>query len=216
LRQLLMIKLGNAGSVSGSLAQQDEKQVMQKQVDNISYSELINLLQRIIEYTNNYKVASVPQLALELVVIKCAEGGKLEKPADLKPEKKEVPIIPVKKAEKEIKKEENPEEPVIKAQASKKIDLPIDLWAQLCQKISTTNPALGALIKSSQTKQVDDCLVIKTSSQFLHDMISKKSNLVLINNGLQQLGFEDIYVKCEFSKTADQTADNVAEVFDII
>ncbi len=71
LRELLMIKLGNAQLVQKSA---DEKKIMAEQAAGFTVNGLINLLQRLVEAMNQYKVASLPQLALEMVIAKsCGE-----------------------------------------------------------------------------------------------------------------------------------------------
>jgi len=225
LRQLLMIKLGNVDSVSGSAMQVNKNEIMRKQVESISYNELINLMQKIIENTNKYKIASLPQLALELVIVKCAgvedsKTGKSEADSGV--------VLPDGKTPQndkggesgkkvgDISHSSNGEtENKTKVAVAKKVDVPVDLWMKLCHQISNTNPALAALIKNTRTQPDSEGLVIQTSSQFLHDMISKKTNLALIHESLKKLGQENICIKCELIKE-EQAANQVAEVFDII
>lgn len=68
LRELLMLKLGNESLVDRSA---DDKKLMAGQLSHIGINQLVNWLQRLVESVNNYKLAHLPQLALEMAVLRC-------------------------------------------------------------------------------------------------------------------------------------------------
>lgn len=235
LRQLLMVKLGNQDLINLPI---DEKEFLHSQSDKLAYAEIINLIQKIIENNNKYKIASLPQLALELVVIKCinqrSELKNIEKPdsSDTKLDKGNKIAESIKSQIAEKKSDDKLiEKKVVPQVASQtdtskndeaapavisKTELPDDIWSKLCKQVAENNPALSALMKSALVLPKSNKLIVQTSSKFLHDMISKKSNLNLISGCLQQLGYKDIDIECKLSDSTKQVANQVAEVFDII
>lgn len=265
LRRLLMTRLGNQDLINQP---EDEKEILLNQSEKLTYAEIINLIQKIIESNNKYKIPSLPQLALELVVIKC-----INQKSELKETKKvdsrqilesstsqrtpqndevgEIPrLAPLARDDKESSTQNDevesldsrddkgdkvaegiksqiaeknldnkPIEEKIVPKVSKKIDkieLPDDIWSNLCKQVSENNPALSALMKNAVVISKSNKLTIQAPNKFSYDMISKKSNLNLISGYLQQLGHKDIDIECELSDTAKKTVDQVAEVFDII
>lgn len=188
LRELLMVRLGNQDLVHRS---QDEKAKMLKQIQQVEVNTLINLLQRIVESINNYKVASLPQLALEMVIIRCA--GEKVKPLQ---EKSKV------------------DQPVI---ATPQVDVAVsEIWPKLCQAISSNSPTLGALLKNGKGNLSNNKLIIELPSSFLKDAVSRLNNLSIITLKLKELGFENVQIECVVSQQQDKSVNEVAEVFDII
>lgn len=209
LRELLMIRLGNEELVSRSA---DEKKIMGDQSQQLSPNELINLLQRLIEAHNNYRVASIPQLALEMMMIRATENHN----ADLSPGKTDnIKNLAGKTAN--PKSEPAPQtKPKIQKPESIKSKPDSNFWPGLCQKVSITNPALSALMKNSQVDLQGDKLIITAPSEFLKDVINKASNLLLISSTANELGIKNATVECVVSQTVNKEKNQVAEVFDII
>ncbi len=197
LRELLMIRLGNEELVSRSA---DEKKIMGSQSQQLSPNELINLLQRLIEANNNYRIASIPQLALEMVMVRATDDTKklASKTANPKPE-------PAPQTKPKIQEPES-----IKSKPNS------NFWPELCQKVSITNPALSALMKNSQVDLQGDKLIITAPSEFLKDVISKANNLLLISSTANELGIKNAIVECVVSQTVNKEKNQVAKVFDII
>jgi len=209
LRQLLMIRLGNEELVDRST---DEKKIMGRQAKQLSPNELINLLQRLVEANNNYRIASIPQLALEMVMVRATENHN-ENPLPSKIN--DIKNLADKTAEPKLK-----QAPQIKPETleskSIKSKLDSDFWPKLCQKVFLTNPALSTLMKNSQVNLEDDKLVISAPSEFLKKIIGKPDNSLLISSIASELGVRNATVECIVSKLASPKTDQVAEVFDII
>jgi len=209
LRQLLMIRLGNEELVGRSA---DEKKIMNSQSQKLSPNELINLLQRLIEANNNYRIASIPQLALEMVMVRATENRNV----DLSPGKTgDTKNLASKTAN---PKPEQTSQIKPKTQESKSLKSKLDsnFWPELCQKVSITSPALSALMKNSQVDLQGDKLIVSAPSEFLKDIISKADNLLLISSNVDQLGVKNVTVECIVSQTVNKEKNQVAKVFDII
>ena len=189
LRELLMVRLGNSDLVNRS---QDEKNKMQEQIQQVEVNQLINLLQRIVESINNYKVASLPQLALEMVIIRCTEE-KIKNPVQV---------------------DDKVSQPAI---ATPQAEVPVsEIWPKLCQAISSSSPTLSALLKNGRGQLSDNKLLIELPSLFIKDIVCRVNNLSTISLKLKELGFENVQIECVVSQQQDKSVNEVAEVFDII
>lgn len=188
LRELLMVRLGNQDLVNRS---QDEKAKMQEQGQRVEINQLINLLQRIVEAINNYKVASLPQLALEMVIIRCT--GEKKKP---------------------IQERIKADQPII---ATPQVEISVsEIWPKLCRVISSSNPTLGALLKNGKGELSDNKLTIELPNLFSKDTVCRSNNLSVISLKLKELGLENVQIECVVSQQQDKSINEVAEVFDII
>lgn len=187
LRELLMVSLGNGELVRKS---EDEKSKMKVQAQQIEVNQLINLMQRLVEAINSYKIASLPQLALEMVIVRYVDSDKEQK------------------VDKTIEKNNE-------AVGEDKVE-DKDLWQKLCKEISSTHPALGTLFKNTGGKLEGNKLVIEVGNEFLKDTICRLNNLNVIKEKLSKLGVNDIEIECVINKTKDKAINEVAEVFDIM
>ncbi|MFH0912488.1 MAG: DNA polymerase III subunit gamma/tau [Patescibacteria group bacterium] len=208
LRELLMIKLGNGQLVQKSV---DEKKEMARQSAVLTISELINLLQRLVEAMNQYRVVSLPQLALELVVAKSCGG------VDSKP------TVPASSETTAEKRTISGLAPTVSSAASptlvKEVALTEDnfaeISAQICQGISSVSPSLGAILKTCQFTFNSGKMCIKVPSKFLQDTLDKAANRELFARQLVQAGIGDIIVEYVVEPVAN-TVTEVAQVFDIM
>jgi len=196
IRELMMVSLGNDDLVSRS---EDEKVAMRIQTQGIGHHVLINLLQRLADANNQYRVASVPQLALEMVIFRMIKSSEHNVPTLLLK-----PDLPVVKSA--IKPQDSSTEVVTNH----------DLWLQVCRKISENNSALASLLKNSQVNVGDKQIVVELPSEFLKNVVKKTANLQIISTTLKSFGCNaeiDLIVSTTFS---DKATEKVAEVFDII
>ncbi len=207
LREILMIKLGNDDLVQRS---QDEKKIMKIQSDKISVNALVNLLQSLVGSMNSYKVASLPQLALELVVAKSCYSETLSVPVrnqSLTSEtKKEIPLPvspPTITTPSPLKKY-----PLTTAKLT-------EVKMQLIESIGVASPSVGAVLKTSQIEVKDGKLQIKVPSQFLKETLEKPNNRILLAQCLVQVGAEGVDVEC-IVEPAPNAINEVAGVFDIM
>lgn len=207
LRELLMIRLGNEALVERS---GDEKKKMKTQSDQMNLNGLINLLQRLVEAINSYKVASQPQLALEMVIVRCVNDATLTKAT----------AVPVPKPARSTDQSQSVKpKPQVQSQTATSPSghqVEPKQWQQLCTKVAETSPALAALMKNSQAQLVGDKLVIEAPSDFLKQAISKSSNLRTIIAGAGEVGVEVEKVECIVSGNQTKAVDEVAGVFDIM
>ena len=217
LRELLMIKLGNEQLVQKS---EDEKKAMGRQAAVFTISNLINLLQRLVEAMNQYKVTSLPQLALEMVVAKsCSEA--VEK-TNLEPTQKSVEslksqptqqVVPATGAEPPSQSGKQPTVEITTIVLSEK-DLG-GIKDRLCESLSATSPSLGAVLKTCRLEHQGGKLWIKAPSKFLKDTLEKSANRVFIREELAKLGSGSIDIEYTAEGVAN-AAETAAEVFDII
>ncbi|MFA5966956.1 MAG: DNA polymerase III subunit gamma/tau [Patescibacteria group bacterium] len=212
LRELLMIKLGNSQLVQKS---EDEKMAMAKQAEGFTVSSLVNLLQRLVEAINQYKVASLPQLALEMVLAKsCSETS-----ATTQGKSMSVAVPPI------AHPVSNIIEPVAEPSSSL---LSPDLSAavlsapgsseikeKLCELLSAASPSLGAVLKTCQVENPTGKLRIKAPSKFLRDTLEKSTNRELIREQLVKLQVGSLEIEY-IAEESLETAAAVAKVFDIM
>lgn len=204
LRELLMVKLGNEKLVFKST---DEKAAMAKQAGVLSVGGIINLLQRLIEATNQYKVASLPQLALEMVVAKSCNDA--EKVVSVKP----VPVA--------VAAMSNPITPPVPVAAAPTVptklspEILTDLKEQLCAGIGAASPSLGAVIKTCQLKIVSGKLQLVVPSKFLKDNLDKLINKNLLTEQLTKRGLIGVEIECVV-EIGSNPVEIVAGVFDIM
>lgn len=209
LRELLMIKLGNENLVQKST---DEVTQMRKQAEGFSVNELINLLQRVVESLNQYQVASLPQLALEMVMAKSCAVVSSNNPVisvALPTKPQENPVA--------LEKKEDTNIPVTQVAPSidiKTADLPT-IHAQLCENISKVSPSLGAVMKNSRIDIQPDKVCLTVPSKFLQDTLNKLANRDLINGQLIKMGITGATLEIVVDKTSDSMAV-ASGVFDIM
>lgn len=196
VRELMMMNLGNDDLVVRS---EDEKVEMRIQAKSVSYQALINLLQRLAEASNQYKVASVPQLALEMVIFGSVKSSNYNvAPAAI-----------------------NFSPPIVKPMAGPSVVSvkPVyepDLWPEVCQRISANNLALATLLKNSRVSFTKEQVTIELPSEFLKSVVKKPANLLIISETLKSAGHNlEIELKID-ATSAEEITEKVAEVFDII
>ena len=208
LRELLMVKLGNSNLLDRSA---DDKKIMAEQVNTLSVNQLINWLQRLVESTNTYKLTHLPQLSLEMAVLRCATVPEVA----VKPASAEGAIPPsgVYSATfvASIGQADTKVSPVAKS------DINIaEVWPQLCAKLELTNPATGALLKSSSAVVEDGRLIVELPSDFLKNVMSKAANHQVILTGLAELGVAGMAVEYLVVKETAGIVAAVGQVFDIM
>ncbi|MBN2585160.1 DNA polymerase III subunit gamma/tau [Patescibacteria group bacterium] len=197
LRELLMVKLGNISLIDRSA---DDKKVMTEQVSTVSVNQLVNWLQRLVESVNTYKLSHLPQLALEMAVLKCATT-----PAEVTA--KSAPSRPASITAKSTIVTANPPKSSTKNIA--------EFWPQLCDRLEVTNPATGALLKSSSAVIDNGKLVVELPSDFLKQVMSKSTNHQVVLAGLAELGVSDMAVEYRVVRESGAVAA-VGNVFDIM
>jgi DNA polymerase-3 subunit gamma/tau len=195
LRELLMTKLGNSELVDRSA---DDKKFMSEQVASISISQLVNWLQRLVESVNNYKLAHLPQLALEMAVLRSVNSAA--------PAPGAAPTAPLAATP--------PSSPPPISVETMNVD---EVWPKLCAQLEITNPATGALLKSSSARLENGRLVVELPSEFLKGVMSKAANHQVVLAGLSELGVTSIPVEYRVVRKPEEgIAAEVGQVFDIM
>ena len=206
LRELLMIKLGNESLVQRSA---DTKKIMMGQIQKISVNGLVNLLQNLIGSINNYKVASLPQLALELVVAKAGENSS----ATL--EKNEPPALAAVLAQSPAHPVSYPPAP----QPNSPVTFPPEelgvIKTKLLELMSSASPAIGAVLKGSRLSWENKRLCIYLPSKFLKENLEKSANRALLTECLHGAGAAGVEIECRVEETTDPVTE-IAGVFDIM
>ena len=198
LRELLMVKLGNSELLDRSA---DDKRLMTEQVSAVSVNQLINWLQRVVESTNTYKLSHLPQLALEMAVLKCVEPIAT---APTRPTIATAPSVPV-----------TPNVSAPAAVVGKQVNVS-EIWPKLCARLESTSPAIGALLKSSSARMDNDKLVVDLPSDFLKTVMSKSTNHQGVITSLGELGVNNIAVEYRVVKQSAGAVADVAGVFDVV
>jgi DNA polymerase-3 subunit gamma/tau len=202
LRELLMSKLGNGQLLDRSA---DDKKTMLQQTTNISANQLINWLQRLVESTNTYKLTHLPQLALEMAVLKCAVPVALNVATPPTPAK---PITTTPAA---------PPKPVATPLTSTAVKFEVaEVWPKLCAQLEVTNPATGALLKSSLARLEQDVLIVELPNDFLKNVMTKPANHQTVLSSLAELGITGIAIEYKVVKRPEAVVSEVAGVFDIM
>lgn len=229
LREMLMIKLGNEQLVQRA---EDDKQLMKTQTMALSVSGIINLLQRLVEAMNSYKVASLPQLSLEMVIAKnCANEQVSAQPAGPKVSSTHQPAAPRTELcsgsgaapRTELCSGTGADQPAVQTNSEPAIlpakpltaDTLTSVISQLCEAVSNTSPTLGSLLRTCQFDCFKGKLRIKVPSQFLKAALEKPANQVILKERLIKLGVGDIEIECVFT-AANNQVETVAEVFGIM
>ncbi|MEA1909672.1 MAG: DNA polymerase III subunit gamma/tau [Patescibacteria group bacterium] len=213
LRELLMIKLGNEELVMRS---SDAKTEMKKQCDFWSVSKIINVTQRLILTLNQYKVASLPQLPLELMIANSCEVAEKKvissKPAQKMQEKKVVESQNLQINE-EVKEAPKPkssiETPIPKMSEA-------EMKEKLVGEISKISPSLSAILKDSKFSFKNGNVVIEVANKFLQDTLNKNSQRDVLLTQVSKIGLKGMGVECFVDQNALTKAKEVAEVFDIM
>ena len=221
LRELLMIRLGNEQLVSKST---DEKQVMGRQANQFTINGIVNLLQRLVEAMNSYKVASLPQLALEMVIAKSCtpvEGSNHPAPVSLVPIEEEATSSaepgPAPAAKQVVGASVASNNPNLTVPAAVEFtpEATALLQAQLCDGIGSASPSLGAVIKNSRFSIQKGRLCVTVPSQFLKDTLEKSANKILFKEQLRAVGADGLEIEYLVEIGANPAAA-VAEVFGIM
>lgn len=199
LRELLMIKLGNTDLVDRSA---DDKKLMMEQIAGVSASNLVNWLQRLVESVNNYKLVHLPQLALEMAILRCA--------MPLAKAETTTPRPPVSATIAPLKTRNDPA-PAMPANV--RVD---ELWPRLCARLEVSNPAMGALLKSSSAHLEEDKLVVELPSEFLKEVMNKTANHQGVLSALAELGIAGVAVEYRVVREGTGAVAEVAGVFDIM
>lgn len=205
LRELLMTKLGNQELLDRS---SDQKQSLASQAEGVTAGQLVNWLQRLVEATNSYKLPHLPQLALEMAILRCANPtpNTTVSVASATPTKVVVPAVPMVAAVTTTK---------VATGDATNADL-AQIWPKLCEQLDRTNPATGALLKMSEAKWENDKLVVELPNDFLKTVMSKASNHQLVLGGLAELNVVGVSVEYKVIKKTDAAVAAVADVFGIM
>lgn len=92
-----------------------------------------------------------------------------------------------------------------------------EVWPKLCAQLEVTNPATGALLKSSSARLENGRLVVELPSDFLKGVMSKAANHQVVLASLSDLGVTSIPVEYRVvSKPEEGMAAEVSQVFDIM
>ena len=226
MRQLLTIKLGNGSQVDLTV---DQKTELKKIADNLNVEQLVNWLEFLLAAMKETKTAAVPQLPVEIAIVKIASSNELQMKNFSSGHFRESG-----NPEKKIKMDSRPEEIVVdnsstendvevvagaKSAMTAWPENPAEIWTRAIGKIREASPTLAAAVSSAKPEFSDRGLILKFGQNFHCQSVQQTRNREIIINALAGLGVE-CAVRCELDSAVAAQAQpvnlaNLSQVFDI-
>jgi len=210
LRQLLIISVDENLSKTLSLELTSEQVEKAKDVAKEKTAEILEMLKEFSEIQNKSRSAFIPQLPLEMAIVKLGNyeiiesrkskvesnkmGDSIEKQSLV------TESLVTKKEVKEIKEieEEEVEEPVIKNNSNIKIDIDDvkDKWKDIIRETKPFNHSISLFLLNCEPVKVEDnYLSIATKYKFYKDKLSENQNKLTIEKVLATIFGSGLRVK---------------------
>lgn len=196
LRDLLLVK---SGSVAGDLSLEEAAFKRVKALSEyFTADEIYNIIGSFIKAGQDFKLVSIPQLPLELAIIRIfgeLKDNNNDKTDPSEGSKEEDFENSVKDEVKEEKKETG-DSALEEAPVSPKIDPSIDLsfdevkdkWPEVLKEVKPENHSLEALLRSARPKEINgNNLVIEVFYKFHKDRLSSRQSLDIISRVLEKV-----------------------------
>lgn len=223
LRQMLLVKTSGRLESYGIELSSDLSQILVSLSEKLNWAEIVEMIETISGKGREIRQSSIPQLPLEIAVIRITQKISRPKPdpalfappagskpplkqAVNPPEAGQAPVM-----EKTVKKTEEknilPETPVLEISAALApepaayaLDDVIAKWPQIVQQLVKTNFTLGSLLKISQPLKVDDhFLQIAVSSDFFRGRMESSNNRPVIEAAIEAEIGQKILIKAVVS-----------------
>ncbi|MDO8529556.1 MAG: DNA polymerase III subunit gamma/tau [bacterium] len=217
LRQLLVISVDEKLAETFTLELTAEQLEKTQKIAKNKTAPLLKLLENFSEIQNKIKSSFIPQLPLEMAIVKLANYEYHEESPQIKPSPvaAEHPKVPSPKPE--IKKENYEveiEKPKVKEDINeikeiaeiknnksdnstdssfvKESDISINqvtgIWNNLIREVKPFNHSLSAFLVNCQPTEIkDNCLIIVTKYKFYKDKLGEAQNKLTIENALAKL-----------------------------
>lgn len=183
VRQILAVQLGN-GADLGLATENLER--LQKLATTISVSTTVQWLEWMLELPWKTKNAVVPQLPLELVIIKMI-GGEIEttsfKGGDDEGVKDEDRSLQM--SEQSVVKEVEP----VAEEIAQSVENDVD-WERLVGLVKEQSPTLGAVLQSARWQIINDELLIHLTSKFYKDKLEQPTSRQMVVEAMGKCGVE--------------------------
>jgi len=201
-RQMLATKLNNQ-DILGITDEQVQK--LSGLVNNLAVTQILWLLKELMDSVAVIKQASIPQVPLEILIVRAAqELIDEDKDSNGKPSDKNSQSSS--SASRDIisddKQKETPVVPTIsKFQAED--------WSKVVEKICRLSPTLGAVLNKTTIAIVNDVVEIKFSTVFYKEVVERPGNMKLLKEILSSF-CESCTIKCLVDTSAKTETDTVA------
>jgi DNA polymerase-3 subunit gamma/tau len=203
LRNLLMVKMGNAGQVDVT---KEMREQMARHAQGAEVADLLRSIQVFNRAATEGKANWMPALPIEMALIET-----IAKPAGAEVEKPRSPAPAQEKAKQSVKepkqvKETLPEAPGVLFQEAVGESPPIDNqagrrldenWRAIITQLKKANPNLAALVNSTKTHHFENnLLTLGFATEVLKVKMEKNGNLQIVQGVLKQVFNEEILIRC--------------------
>ncbi len=206
-RQLVMVKLNNVEQLD--LTPETQEKVLQLAA-KFEIGNLIWLTENLLTVSRDVKFATLPQLPIEVLVIKAADKfGKISHS-----EISKTPEAPVETKAEEVAVVEAVSEPVI-AEVVVKEEAPVKMedsgefaWQKVLDCIRATSPTLAGMLSSCIWTLEGGKLVLEFGSNFHKEKMQQSSSVDLIRLACSDQGYE-VEVECRISLDQQKAREGV-------
>jgi DNA polymerase-3 subunit gamma/tau len=206
LRQLLLIKLGNANQVD---ATRETRTIMARHAQNFTTPDLLSVIKVFNTAAAEARISWQPSLPLEMAFVEAiTEAPMLPAPVESVAPKVEAPQPRPTVTTLQPKTAPPAEPPPSAAQAptseaGKRIN---EQWRQIIQIVKQQKSNVAGLLNSVKTRHLqDNILLLGFASDVLKSQMEKPENIEVVQNVLHQLLGEDIRIRCT-TVSAQRTA----------
>lgn len=217
IRQVLAVKLGNGDTLSVGSEQIAQ---LQELSEKLPLNKIVVILQELMGASREVKVGVVPQLALEIAVVKLA-GVKDD---DNKPNQ-EPPSEPQATSHKPPAKQpqEDSRQPLAKMEQEPSVggqpvmsegEL-VEVWPKVLEQMRGLSPTLAGALNRTTVEVGKSGVVVKFTSRFHKEKMEQPNSMGLLTRAFTEVGYE-CRIRCEVMEVAeDKPIDikNVSEVF---
>ncbi len=215
IRALVLLKVNplfDRGAVLALDAKQE--QAVLELLPSISLDDLIRLLEAFHDLDRQVKTDAIPQLPVELAIVKVISGGVESVVAP-------PPLAPVKTSTSAKKVKAEPKRPPPAAEASESV---VDVssvekvWGRIVEAVKQVNHGIAVLLKTAAPVDVkSNCLVIGVRFPFHAERLMENKNRRQLEDVLSEILKTRVTIRCSVvpkSETADDAAvGDIAKAF---
>lgn len=220
LRNILIYK--NTGNKDNFLINQEQKD----KIDNITTQkdnkDLLTLISNLIASKNIQKYSSIPQLPLEMAIIKYidpSEEKKMSNNSEVLKESGKNVQVEKKDIEKQIAEVKNDDKGKDLSSTSQNNNASINFktveakWAEILENIISTNYSLGLTLRSSRLlKMSGNDLILECDYSFHRDCIQNNKNREIIENVINEKIGSPLGIKCIIGENKPDMSQQNPEV----
>ncbi len=223
LRQLLLIKLGNAAQVDATA---EQRAIMARHAQAFSTTELLRVIRIFNVAASDARLSWQPSLPLEMALVEALESPAAE-PSRAEPARVEPPAIMERSSAPEAASpQRSPISPAAPAASSsparaasplpeKPVNPPLaapppasskeatlgkrlaDNWKQIVALVKAKNANAAALLNSIKTRSLqENILILGFASHVLQSQMEKPANIASVQEAIQQVIGEEVHLRC--------------------